>query len=262
MPTYAESVQAGLSAPANAQKLADFNDWQQRGMARFNECNQLFRVMCLAENQIWNKGLALRKDALAVDADQLRSLYQAGGYARKWFVFNRPYMFGRERTNDPHEYKKERVRGQDRYVIKQDDAQNPVQARQGGQFILSLKLNETAKARMGAKIVADIHLRASNVDQDILSNSIRVKSEGGTFTLGLPISAVLEVADLLEADDIMTGGRLIPQLSFPTLNTAIVAARQEDADGGGGVAAAVADGGDAAGATQTRSWAQVVGDGL
>lgn len=227
MATYAELVLAGLQQNA-ADKVDDFQKWQTSGMAVFDKTNQLFRVMCLEENQAWNKALALQKGpsnegVLAIDRTLLRNVYGgSNNYPRKWFVFNRPYMFGRQRTNDPKQYTKTGA-------VNRDSARNPVQARATGQFVLTISLSETLKAAMATKIIADRHVNASKVSRQIRSDSIRIKKEGGTFTLGLPIARLVEMAEALDASDIQSGGRLIPQLNIPTLVSAQAQTRQEDA---------------------------------
>jgi hypothetical protein len=105
-----------------------------------------------------------------------------GGYTSKWFTFDRPYLFGRQKINQPG-------------------------GREGQGFLMVLPLTHELKNTILKKLLPDVSL--NGFPQEMKTGSCRCKVEGGTMTLGISQPVLEKIARNMNIEHI--GARMTPR---------------------------------------------------
>ncbi len=167
----------------------------REGIKRIETAKFLFRAMSSEEANLW--GRAFPVSGKKPSQDLIESLFRSYGYARKWFVFDRPYRFGRQCCNRRDNHRKS---GIDTYS--------------GQKFLLIIRLNYSMKQTIKKKLLADCRL--GNIPKHIKVRSSRCKREEGTITLGLSKDTLKTIKGRIEIEKL--GGRLTPLLNHAQFN--------------------------------------------
>jgi|GEM_PF-2730112 len=176
---------------SNPAIITKFELRYQLGIQKLQNAIHLFRLMSYEETQSW-KNLST-PGATGINPTLIKRVFNpnASQYARKWFTFDRPYRFNRQIINQ-----------------RSNNNRGIQNTREGQEFLLVIPLSHSVKNTIIKKLLPDISLQGF-LPAEMLKNSSRCKTEGGTVTLGLPLAVLERIARNLTIEKL--GGRLVQQ---------------------------------------------------
>ena len=165
---------------SHPQNIPEFERVYAAGKAKILAAQHLFRLMSTEEATVWNR--VAPPTATKMNASLMRNLFVGGGgYTSKWFTFDRPYLFGRQTINQPG-------------------------GRDGQGLLMVIPLRHEMKNTLLKKLLPDTILQG--IPQHMKTDSCRCKVEGGTITLGIPLSVLEKMAINMNIEHL--GGRITP----------------------------------------------------
>jgi hypothetical protein len=178
MSYYDEAIE--LLKQNHPQTIPEFQRLYAVGRAKILAAQKLFRLMSPDEATVWNR--VAPPTATNMNASLMRNLFVGGGYARKWFTFDRPYLFGRQTINQLGE-------------------------REGQGLLMVILLGHEMKNTLLKKLLPDTNLQG--IPEHMKTDSSRCKNEGGTITLGIPLPVLEKMAINMNIEHV--GARITPR---------------------------------------------------
>jgi hypothetical protein len=158
--------------------MPEFESKFAAGKAKILGAEHLFRLMSPEESEVWNR--VAPPGAKGMTPSLMQSLFVGGGgYTSKWFTFDRPYLFNRQKLNEPGK-------------------------REGQTFLMTLPLGHEMKNTLIKKLLPDVRL--DGIPQHMKTDSCRCKVEGKTITLGISLPVLEKMAINMNIEHL--GGRL------------------------------------------------------
>ena len=165
---------------SHPQNIPEFERVYAAGKAKILAAQRLFRLMSIEEARVWNR--IAPPTATKMNASLMRYVFVGGGlYTSTWFAFDRPYLFSRQTIN---------VHG----------------GRDGQGLIMVIPLGHEMKNTLLKKLLPDMILQG--ISTHMKTDSCRCKVEGGTITLGIPLSVLEKMAINMNIEHL--GGRITP----------------------------------------------------
>jgi len=160
--------------------IADFQTKYAAGKAKILASDHLFRLMSVEESKKWT--LVSPPGTKEMSPSLMPKIFEGGGgYTSKWFTFERPYVFTRQKINEPG-------------------------GREGQGFLMTIILGHEMKNTLIKKLLPDVSL--NGFSEELKANSCRCKVEGGTVTLGISLPVLEKMAINMEIEHL--GGRVTP----------------------------------------------------
>jgi hypothetical protein len=160
--------------------VPEFQMKYSSGKAKILFSEYLFRLMLVDEAAIWNK--VAPPGSIQMQPAMMKTLFVGGGgYTSKWFTFDRPYLFTRQKLNTPG-------------------------GREGQGFLMTIPLGHEMKNTLIKKMLPDVSLQG--LPEALKSDSCRCKVESGTITLGISMPVLEKIAINMSIEHL--GGRITP----------------------------------------------------
>ena len=123
--------------------MPEFESKFAAGKAKILGAEHLFRLMSPEESEVWNR--VAPPGAKGMTPSLMQSLFVGGGgYTSKWFTFDRPYLFNRQKLNEPGK-------------------------REGQTFLMTLPLGQPVSVKAGDVVQVSFAYRAGGQIQSLQS---------------------------------------------------------------------------------------------
>ncbi|EHM46865.1 hypothetical protein [Hafnia alvei] len=161
--------------------VPEFEFKYRAAVSKLMTAEKLFRLMGPGEASLWNN-IAPTLSHRA-DPDSFDTLFRTGAatYTPSWFSFDRPYLFGRQKTNVPDN-------------------------REGQTMLMVIAINYELRHALIKKMIPDVNLQG--MPEELKINSCRCKVEGGVITLGISLPVLKKISSHLTIEHL--GGHINP----------------------------------------------------